>query len=403
MDSTLVLRASRQRAITDEAVGVCTDLIRINTGNDGEHPERPAAEYVARRLDEAGLDHQTFEPRPGRTSVVSRVPGRDRSSALLIHAHLDTVPVNVADWHVDPFGGQVKDGCVWGRGAVDMKNMVAMTLATVRGMLADGELPARDVVLAFVADEEAGGENGAGYLVGSHPELFDGCTDAIGEVGGFSVSTPGGKRIYPVQVAEKGVLWLELRHNRHDVDALCEGVLKVGRHRFSGQNVALGNDEALGRAPALRRLRDSGARHTVNPTILGDDDGDPIAVVDGRFLPGRGGEFRRELNEVLGPEFEIRTLRHSPSVENPADSGFFRQIRRAVRTIDDSAEVAPFLLSAGTDAKWFAQLGINCYGFSPLWLPDRFDFLGMFHGVDERVPVDALGFGCHVLRSLLVG
>jgi acetylornithine deacetylase/succinyl-diaminopimelate desuccinylase-like protein len=288
-----------------------------------------------------------------------------------------------------------------------MKHMAAMTLATVRGMLANDEPPARDVVLAFVADEEAGGEHGAAHLVRDHPSVFDGYTDAIGEVGGFSVTMPDNRRIYPVQVAEKGVLWLELRHR--DVTALCAGLARVGRHEFTGVDLPanrellsrVGRPDVVGRVPMLRRMIESGARHTANPTML-QDRGSPVAVLDGRFLPGQVAEFRRELDEVLGPDFDVSVVRHSPSVENPHDTAFFRSLRQSVQKIDKTADVAPYLLSAGTDAKWFAQLGINCYGFTPLWLPPRFDYLGLFHGVDERVPVDALGFGCAVLRELLL-
>ncbi len=197
----------------DEVAGLCSDLIRIDTSNRGDHSgpgERLAAEHVAELLDEVGLESTMLESHPGRTSVVARIAGEDsQRPALLIHGHLDVVPADAADWRVPPFSGDVSDGCVWGRGAVDMKDMDAMILAVIRQRLREGRRPPRDIVLAFVADEEAGGSWGARWLVDNHPELFEGVTEAIGEVGGFSV-TIGGRRLYLLQTAEKGIAWLRL-------------------------------------------------------------------------------------------------------------------------------------------------------------------------------------------------
>ena len=194
----------------DEVVQLCSDLIRIDTSNPTSD-ERAAAEYVAGRLAEVGIEPTVLESEPGRTSVVARVEGADRSRpALLVHGHLDVVPADPAEWSVHPFSGEVRDGYVWGRGAVDMKDMDAMTLALVREWGRTGQRPPRDVVLAFVADEEAGGVKGARWLVDSHPELFDGCTEAVSEVGGFSVTVRDDLRLYLVQTAEKGMAWLRL-------------------------------------------------------------------------------------------------------------------------------------------------------------------------------------------------
>ena len=191
-----------------EVVDICRDLIRIDTTNPGDHSgpgERVAAEHVAGLLAEVGLEPTVLESHPKRTSLVARIEGEDPSRpALLIHGHLDVVPADADDWHRDPFGGEVAEGCVWGRGAVDMKDMDAMVLAVMRQRLREGRKPKRDVVLAFTADEEAGGKWGARYLTQEHPGLFEGVTEAIGEVGGFSV-TVGDQRLYALQTAEKGL------------------------------------------------------------------------------------------------------------------------------------------------------------------------------------------------------
>ena len=233
----------------DEVVDICRDLIRIDTTNPGDHSgpgERRAAEYVAGLLSEVGLQPTVLESHPKRTSLVARVEGKDPSRpALLIHGHLDVVPANALDWRRDPFAGEIADGCVWGRGAVDMKDMDAMVLAVVRKRMREGRKPDRDVVLAFTADEEAGGNWGAKFLVEEHPDLFEGVTEAIGEVGGFSVSV-GDERIYAVQTAEKGLAWMRLTatgtaghgsmiHSDNAITALAAAVARIGQHQWPTQ------------------------------------------------------------------------------------------------------------------------------------------------------------------------
>ncbi|HEV8529609.1 MAG TPA: M20/M25/M40 family metallo-hydrolase, partial [Actinomycetes bacterium] len=196
----------------DEVVDLCRELIQIDTSNYGDDSgpgERRAAEYVAAKLAEVDLRPEIFESRPGRASVIVRVPGEDQTrAALLIHGHLDVVPAEKSDWRVDPFSGEIEESCVWGRGAIDMKDMDAMTLAVVRQIVREGRRPARNLVLAFVADEEAGSGAGARWLVNTRPDLFEGCTEAIGEVGGFSYTISDERRLYLIQTAEKGMAWL---------------------------------------------------------------------------------------------------------------------------------------------------------------------------------------------------
>lgn len=231
----------------DEVVDLCRELIQIDTSNYGDHSgpgERKAAEYVAEKLAEVGLEPKIFESHPGRASTVARIQGEDPSRpALLIHGHTDVVPANAADWTHHPFSGEIADGCVWGRGAVDMKDMDAMTLAVVRDRLRSGRKPPRDIVLAFLADEEAGGTFGAHWLVEHHPELFAGVTEAIGEGGGFSYALDDTQRIYPIENAQRGMAWMELTatgrayhgsspNDENAVTDLSESLTRIGRHTF---------------------------------------------------------------------------------------------------------------------------------------------------------------------------
>ena len=424
----------------EEVVAICRDLIRIDTTNPGDHSgpgERKAAEHVAGLLSEVGLSPDVFESHPKRTSLVARIEGQDRTRpALLIHGHLDVVPANASDWRQHPFGGEIVDGCVWGRGAVDMKDMDAIMLAVTRQRLREGRKPARDVVLAFTADEEAGGNWGARYLVEQHPEYFEGVTEAIGEVGGFSVSV-GDQRVYAVQTAEKGLAWMRLTangtaghgsmiHPDNAVTALAEALARVGRHQWPTQlpeatrafletvSELLGTEfdpddpaSIIGKLGGMSKMIGATTQHTANPTMLSA--GYKVNVIpqtatgqlDGRYLPGRADEFFAEIDRLLGSAVTREFVHHDIALETSADGDLWDAMSGALSAEDPDAIVAPYCLSAGTDAKWFAKLGIRCFGFSPLRLPPDLDFPGMFHGIDERVPLDALQFGVRVIDRLL--
>ncbi|WP_397544940.1 M20/M25/M40 family metallo-hydrolase [Saccharopolyspora pogona] len=426
-----------------EVVGLASDLIRIDTTNTGDPEtlvgERAAAEFVAAKLSEVGYDVAYVESgdHPGRGNVVARLPGADSTrGGLLVHGHLDVVPADPAEWSVHPFSGAVQDDYVWGRGAVDMKDMLAMSLAVARRLKRDDITPPRDVVFAFLADEEAGSFHGAQWLVDHRPELFEGCTEAISEVGGFSVTLKDGVRAYLIQSAEKGIRWLKLRvraraghgsmvHDDNAVTKLSEAVAKLGNHRFplvltdsvreflDGVTEITGWDfpendieGAVAKLGNLSRIVGATLRDTANPTMLTAGYKHNVipsvaeAAVDCRILPGREEAFDRELAELLGPDVE-REWVGLPPVETKFEGRIVDAMTAALLAEDPGAKALPYMMSGGTDAKSFSRLGMNCYGFAPLKLPADLDFAALFHGVDERVPVESLKFGTRVLDRFI--
>ncbi|MFM9612405.1 hypothetical protein DF268_35350 [Streptomyces sp. V2] len=425
----------------DEVVDLCSELIRFDTSNYGDHSgpgERQAAEWVAEKLAEVGLEPQIFESHPGRASTVARIEGADPSRpALLIHGHLDVVPANADDWTHHPFSGEVADGCVWGRGAVDMKDMDAMTLAVVRDRLRSGRKPPRDIVLAFLADEEAGGTYGARHLVDQHPGLFEGVTEGISEVGGFSFTVSEERRLYLIQTAEKGMHWMKLTvagtaghgsmiHRDNAITELSEAVARVGRHKWPVRVTkttrafldelgdALGTpldpedmEATLARLGGIAKLIGATLSNTANPTQLGAGykvnviPGEATAHLDGRFLPGHEEEFLTDLDRLLGPRVRREDVHSDKALETSFDGALVDAMSAALLAEDPTAKAVPYMLSGGTDAKSFDDLGIRGFGFAPLKLPPELDFAGMFHGVDERVPVDGLRFGVRVLDRFI--
>ena len=438
----------------DEVVELVSALIRFDTSNTGElattKGEAECAHWVADRLREVGYDPEYLESgAPGRGNVFVRLPGRPQNpggpdrGALLIHGHLDVVPAEAADWSVHPFSGAVSDGYVWGRGAVDMKDMCGMMLAVARHFKRAGIVPPRDLVFAFVADEEAGGEYGAHWLVEHRPDLFAGVSEAIGEVGGFSITVPrrdgGERRLYLIETAEKGLLWMRLTargraghgsfvHDDNAVTAIAEAVAKLGRHQFplilsdsvaeflaaisaeTGYTFDIDSpdlDGAIAKLGPIARLVGATLRDTANPTMLKAGYKANVipaaaeAVVDCRVLPGRQAAFEREVDELIGPDVAREWISELSSYETTFDGDLVDAMNAALLAQDPDARIVPYMLSGGTDAKAFAKLGIRCFGFAPLRLPPELDFAALFHGVDERVPVDALRFGARVLETFL--
>lgn len=424
-----------------DVVELCADLIRFDTTNRGGGDcagERPAAEYVAAFLDGLGVPSTILEAAPGRASVIARIPGSDPSlPALLVQGHLDVVPADAADWSVPPFSGEVRDGYLWGRGATDMKDFVAMVLAALAG----GARPRRDVVLAFVADEEDRGDYGAHWLVAEHPELFEGCVAAISESGGYTYHVPAADgrivHLYPVGTAERGTAHLRLTsrgraghgsrpNDENAVTRLVGALHRIAAHRWpvsltpavraflERTGAALGIPVDLSDVDAMvAALGPAGSlvvptvRVSTTPTML--DAGYKVNVipstaaaqVDVRVLPGTEEALFAALDELLGEGVTREFVAHQPPVEAPVDSPWFSSMADALRAEDPEAVVVPYCLGGGTDAKAFAKLGIVNYGFAPLWLPAGFPYRAMAHGVDERVPVEGLHFGTRVLTHFL--
>ncbi|WP_435215052.1 M20/M25/M40 family metallo-hydrolase [Streptomyces sp. bgisy034] len=424
----------------DEVVTFTSDLIRIDTTNrgGGDCRERPAAEYAAARLAEAGLDPALLERTKGRTNVVARIEGTDPSAdALLVHGHLDVVPAQAGEWSVHPFSGEIRDGVVWGRGAVDMKNMDAMILAVVRSWAREGVRPRRDVVIAFTADEEASAEDGSGFLADRHAALFEGCTEGIGESGAFTFHDGSGRQLYPLAAGERGTGWVKLtahgraahgsRPNRENaVTRLAAAVTRIGAHEWPlrltptvraaltelaalyGLDADLDDvDGLLHKLGPAARLVEATVRNSANPTMLEAGykvnviPGEAVAHVDGRYLPGHEDEFRTTLDQLTGPDVNWEFHHHEVALQSPVDSPTYARMRAAVEEFAPEGHVVPYCMPGGTDAKQFSRLGITGYGFSPLKLPEGYDYGAMFHGVDERVPIEALHFGVRVLDRFL--
>lgn len=425
-----------------DVVRMARDLMRIDTSNYGEAPgpgERVAADYVANVLEGLGLDPVIRESEPGRASLTALWEGADRTrEPLVLHGHLDVVPAFAEDWSVDPFGAEVRDGMIWGRGAVDMKGVDAMYLAAVSRMVRDGIKPARDVVIAFFADEEHGGAHGAKWMVDNHPEDFHGATEAVSEVGGFSIQVAG-RRVYLFQTGEKGIQWLRLAasgvqghgslvHRDNAVTHLAGAMSRIGDFpwpldvnptvetllRGAGELMGIeyaDDAETIDRIVAglgsVGRMVEASLRNTSNPTML--DAGYKTNVipdtaggyVDSRFLPGQQEQVLRQIEELAGTHVKVEQYITEPAIDLPFDVPLVRKAIAAVTADDPDAVVLPYMMMGGTDNKHLAQIGIAGYGFAPLRLPPELDFPALFHGIDERVPIDSLEFGTDVMVRFL--
>src|SRR5580704_7601076 len=429
-----------------EAARFAVDLIRIDTTNrgGGDGRERPAAEYVAARLAEAGVEPVLLESAPGRANVVARVSGSDPGEpALLLHGHLDVVPADPASWSVHPFSGEIRDGVLWGRGAVDMKNADAVLLAVVAQWARGGIRPRRDIVLAFTADEEDTAEFGARFLVERHPGLFEGCTEAVGESGAFTFHAGPGQRLYPIASAERGTAWLKLTargraghgakpNPENAVTRLAGAVTRIGAYtwplrliptvRAAVEAIAtaggvplpsgaldggLAVDELLAALGPGGTLVSGTVRNSANPTMLQAGykinviPGEAVAYVDGRVLPGFEAEFRASLDELTGADVTWEYAHSEIPLEAPLDAPVMASMARALLAEDPGSTIVPYCMSGGTDAKQFSRLGLTCYGFTPLVLPEGYDYYAMFHGTDERIPLSALAAGVRIMDRFL--
>ena len=427
----------------NDVVTLCQELIRIDSSNWGDAPETvgeaAVADYCAERLRETGWDPEVYSTTSDkRRAVHLRVPGTDPdASALVLHGHLDVVPAMAEDWTHPPFAAEVHDGMIWGRGAVDMKDMDARILAVVREWGRTGVRPRRDIIVTFFSDEEAGSVHGSHWIADNRPELFEGATQAVGEVGGFSVTVRDDLRLYPIQTAEKGIRWLRLKateraghgsmiHDDNAVTELCDAVARIGRYEWPRRRTktvdrfladigeAYGIDfesadmdqvrATLGRFAALVGAT---MQNTANPTML--DAGykqnvipdKAYANIDGRVLPGYEDEFEATIRDLVGDRIEIEMINSDIALEAPFDTPMVDLMASVLRKEDPGAQPVPYMISGGTDAKALSGLGIDCYGFSPLQMPADVDYWSLFHGVDERVSIDGLKFGVRVLDQFL--
>jgi acetylornithine deacetylase/succinyl-diaminopimelate desuccinylase-like protein len=434
------LSADQIIELENETITLCQEMIRIPSVNYGEGrgDEKAMAEYVAAKLAEVGIKSELIETAPNRVNVVAKIEGSDKSRpGLVLHGHIDVVPVNADDWSVDPFSGEIKDGFIWGRGAVDMKDMDAMILATVRMWQRVGYKPPRNILLAFFADEEAGSDYGSRWLVKNRPELFNGYSEAVSEVGGFSLTITGGHRLYLVEAAQKGINWMKLSakgtaghgsfiNPDNAVTKVADAVSRIGNYEWpqletktSGllfRKIAQLTGDKYDQKnvkPLLKHLGGAvkmlGATisNTANPTML--EAGYKVnvipqsasAVVDGRFLPGYEDQLQQTIKRLAGDDIEVEMITRDIALEVEFAGPLVDAMCKAITGEDKEGIPVPYLMSGGTDNKALSDLGIIGYGFSPLRLPENLDFFSLFHGVDERVPIDGLKFGVRVLYEFL--
>jgi acetylornithine deacetylase/succinyl-diaminopimelate desuccinylase-like protein len=434
------LSDTERAELHSDAISICQTLIRIPSVNygDGKGDEAAVAAKVVELLLEAGIDSEIFESAPGRCNVIAHIKGVDeKRPGLVVHGHLDVVPANADDWSVDPFSAEIKDGMIWGRGAVDMKNMDAMIIAIFRMWARKGIKPPRNIVLAFFADEEAGSLFGSRWMVAKHPEVFKGCSEAISEVGGFSVTVAGNKRLYFIEAAQKGIHWMRLSASgraghgsmmnpENALTRLSEAVSKVGSYewpqRYTKTVKVLFNKIAevtgkkydekdlrplLEEIGPMARMIGATLQNTANPTMLEAGYKANVipqsasAVIDGRFLPGLENELNQTIKDIIGPDITVETITHDIALEVDFEGDLVESMNRSILAFDPEGIPVPYLMSGGTDNKALSELGIIGYGFSPLQLPADLDFMALFHGVDERVPVDGIKFGVNVLEEFL--
>jgi len=438
--SSSKLSTHEREELHSDAISICQTLIRIPSVNygDGKGDEAAVAAKVVELLGEVGIDSKIYESAPGRCNVVAFIQGEDSGRpGLVVHGHLDVVPADASDWSVDPFSAVIKDGMIWGRGAVDMKNTDAMILAIFRMWARKGIKPPRNIVLAFFADEEAGSLFGSRWMVSEHPEVFNGCSEAISEVGGFSVTVAGNKRLYFIEAAQKGIHWMKLSatgraghgsmmNPENALTRLSEAVSKIGNYEWPQRYTKTvkilfkriadvtgkkydENDlrPLLEEIGPIARMIGATLQNTANPTMLEAGYKANVipqsasAVIDGRFLPGLENELNETIKNIIGPDITVETITHDIALEVDFEGDLVEAMNRAILEFDPEGIPVPYLMSGGTDNKALSELGIIGHGFSPLKLPPDLDFMALFHGVDERVPVEGLKFGVDVLEEFL--
>jgi acetylornithine deacetylase/succinyl-diaminopimelate desuccinylase-like protein len=418
-------------------------LIRFDTTNPPGN-EAECVGYINGLLTQAGFETTLLALDPLRPNLLARLEGEGHATGLLLQGHVDVVSTANQEWTHPPFEGNVVDGCVWGRGALDMKGGVAMMLACFLRAKAEGLSPAGDVVLAILCDEEAGSANGASFLVKTHPEQFNGIRYAIGEFGGFPLRI-GQRTLYPIGVAEKQCCWMRTwvrgpgghgslpmhggamaklakllqqldRHRlpvhvtpvvRQMLDAVSSALPFPSRAGLRLLTNPLLTDPVLHLMGAKGALFDPLLHNTVNATVV--HGGDQVNVIpsaievqlDGRLLPGyRPDDLIAELRRLVGEEVEFEVIQYDEGLAEP-DMGLFDTLGGILREADPDGVPFPLLLAAVTDGRFFSRLGIQPYGFTPMKLPADLNFVQTIHAADERIPVEALDFGCEAIYKAL--
>lgn len=430
-------------AIYQRPAEILQNLIRFDTTNPPGN-ERPCIEYIHSLLRDAGIETTIVANHPDRPNLIARLPGRGEAPPLLLYGHVDVVTTKGQQWTYPPFEGRIVDGYVWGRGALDMKGGVAMYLAAILKAKAENLSLPGDVIFAALADEEAGDIYGARFLVEKHPHLFAGVRYALGEFGGFNLSI-GGKRFYPIMIAEKQVCWMKAtfcgRAGHGSMPVRGQAMAKLARalrllderslpvritppvrlmletlaHHLGGLTGLVIRLLLHPRLTdlVLRLLGERGQlfspllRNTVSPTMLKASDkvnvipAEVTLGLDGRLVPSATpNDLLGELRQLLGEDLDIEVIKHEPGPAT-SDMGLFDTLGNALRRLDPEGIPLPYVLAGVTDARFFAQLGIQTYGFTPLRLPEDFNFVATVHAADERVPVDALEFGVQAITQVL--
>ena len=426
------------KPILDEAQAHFQDLLRIDTTNPPGN-EKLAVDYLRAVFDREGIAYTVVDTAPGRQCITARLTGRQRDTGLMMTSHLDVVPVDREHWRADPFGAQILDGEIYGRGAIDMKNVTAYSLAAFLAAKRSGWALEHDLVFNAFADEEAGCAQGSRVVVEKHPELIA-SKYALNELGGFTLHL-GGKRLYPIQVAEKGLVWLKMRvegdpghgsmpHHNNAVVKLARAVERLGSVSTPLKVHPIVNgflDEmgkALGPVPALflklarnplfsdlilkklmpdkdkAKVIYASIRDTVNPTGLAA--GKKVNVIpsvaevtlDCRTVPGTTREqLIREIVDIVGPGFTFEVIEEGMAVPSAFDTPMWNILERTIEARDPGARAVPYLVVGFTDDTEISKLGIRTYGFSPVKLPPGLEFSRLYHGHDERIPVDGFRWG----------
>ena len=421
-------------------------LIRFDTSNPPGQ-ERECALWLKSMLDTHRIDAQLLHPpeQPERCNVVARIPGRGDAPPLLLQGHIDVVGIHGQRWDRDPFGGQIAEGCVWGRGAVDMKGGLSMMLHALLQARYSDKPPPGDIILAAVADEEMGGRQGAAYLVHEHPHLFDEVKHAFGELGAFTTHIRG-HRFYPIMVAEKHICRIrvtfvgqgghgsqihrntamsraaralrrmERRHPPFRLVGATRAMLEAMSEKLSmREGMALRmamNPNTTGMALTMMgekvgKMLEPMLRDTISPTIIEggkQENAVPSEVqilLDCRLLPGSTrSDIVREVMALAGEHAEIHVERYEDGPPT-VDMSLMPYLANLLETADPGSKAIPFMVAGGTDAKWFHELGIDTYGFTPMRLPPDLDFMSLFHGPNERIPIDALNFGADLMHQAI--